>query len=153
MKVGADRRCASALAPVASHTGQDRAERERYEKRLHMHGWLRLEVALTRWENEGGACAQAMQSEHALQAGIPQSMNTELEHLRVRMIAMENLLITVLAQAPDQQLELGREMAAFISPRPGFTQHPTTVGAATQMAHLLQRARHFQGWVEGDTLA
>ncbi|MCY7307542.1 MAG: hypothetical protein LH632_15640 [Rhodoferax sp.] len=118
-----------------------------------MHNPLRLEAALWIWENEGGACAQAMQSEHALQAGIPQSMNTELGHLRIRMIAMENLLITVLAQAPDQQLELGREMAAFISPRPGFTHHPTTVGAATQMAHLLQRARHFQGWVEGDALA
>ena len=30
------------------------------------------------------------------------------------MIAMENLLITILAQAPDRQLELGREMAARI---------------------------------------
>jgi hypothetical protein len=79
-------------------------------------------------------------------------MTTELEHLRIRMIAMENLLITILAQAPDRQLELGCEMAAFISPRPGFTHHPRTVGAATQMAHLLHRARHFQGWVEGEVL-
>jgi len=88
-----------------------------------------------------------------LQAEVPQSMSTELEHLRIRMIAMENLLITILAQAPDQQLELGREMAAFISPRPGFTHHPRTVGAAAQMVHLLDRARHFQGWVDGDALS
>jgi hypothetical protein len=93
-----------------------------------------------------------MQSDQALQAEVPQSMNTELEHLRIRMIAMENLLITILAQAPDRQLELGCEMAAFISPGPGFTHHLRTVGAATQMAHLLHRARHFQGWVEGDVL-
>ncbi len=71
-------------------------------------------------------------------------MNTELERLRMRMIAMENLLITMLAQAPDQQLELGYEMAAFISPRPGYTHHPRTVGAAALMVHLLHRARHFQ---------
>ena len=89
-------------------------------------------------------------SQNALQAEVPQSMNTELEHLRTRMIAVENMLISILAQAPDQQLELGREMAAFISPRPGFTHHPRTEGAAAQMVHLLDRARRFQGWVEGD---
>ena len=84
---------------------------------------------------------------------MPQSVNTEVEHLHIRMIAMENLLIAILAQAPDQQLELGREMAGFISPRPGFTHHPKTVGAAAHMVHLLDRARRFQGRVEGDTLS
>ena len=67
-------------------------------------------------------------------------MDTELEHLRMRMIAMENLPIATLARAPERQLELGREMAAFISPRAGFTHHPRTVGAAAQMAHLFHRA-------------
>lgn len=92
-------------------------------------------------------------SQTAVQTQAPQFVNTELEHLRVRIIAMENLLITILAQAPDQQLELGREMAAFISPRPGFTKHPKTVAAAAQMVRLLDRGRHFQGWVEGDDLS
>lgn len=110
----------------------------------------RLEVVIARWENEGGATAPW---EPALQAQVPQSMNTELEHLRIRMIAMENLLITMLAQAPDRQLALGSEMAGFISPRPGFTRHPRTVGAAAQIAHLLRRGRHFQRWVEGDVLS
>ena len=118
-----------------------------------MNNWPRLEAALSRWENEGGARAQRKMSQPALQADVPQSMNTELEHLHIRMIAMENLLITLLAQEPDQQLELGFAMAAFISPRPGFTHHPRTVGAAAQMLHLLQRGRHFQGWVEGDALS
>ena len=112
-----------------------------------------LEAALSRWENEGGAREQTMQSNHALPSEVPQSMKTELEHLHIRMIAMESLLITMLAQVPDQQLELGCEMAAFISPRPGFTHHPRTVGAAAQMVHLLHRARRFQGWVEGDALS
>ncbi len=114
-----------------------------------MYDRSRLEAAILRWENEGGASAQW---EPALKAEEPQSVNTELEHLRIRMIAMENLLITMLAQAPDLQLELGSEMAAFISPRPGFTRHSRTVGAAEQMVHILRRARHFQGWVEGDEL-
>jgi hypothetical protein len=60
-------------------------------------------------------------------------MNTELEHLNIRLIAMENLPITKRAQAADQQHELGHEMAAFISPRPSFTRHSTTLGAAAQM--------------------
>ena len=92
-------------------------------------------------------------SQPALQTVVPQSMDTEIEHLRMRMIAMENLLIAMLAQAPERQLELGCEMAAFISPRPGFTHHPRTVGAATQMVHLIHRARQFQGWVEGEVLS
>ena len=94
-----------------------------------------------------------MRSQRALQASVPQSIKTELEHLHIRMIAMENLLITKLAQAPDEQLEMSREMAAFISPRPGFTHHPRTESAAAQMVHLLDRARHFQGWVEGEALS
>lgn len=80
-------------------------------------------------------------------------MNTELEHLRIRIIALENVLITILAQSPDQQLDLGSKMAVFISPRPGFTHHSRTIEAATQMVHLLDRGRHFKGWIEGDTLS
>jgi len=80
-------------------------------------------------------------------------MNTELEHLHIRMIATENLLIALLSQAPGRLRELGCEMATFISPRPGFTPHPRTLGAAVQMVHLVERARQFQGWVEGDSLS
>jgi len=69
--------------------------------------------------------------------------NTELVHLRVRVIALENLVIALLAQASDRQLELVREMAAYISPRPGFTQHPLTVHAAAQMIHIVERAGRF----------
>jgi hypothetical protein len=102
-----------------------------------------LEAALSRWENEGGDFPQL---------DVPQSVNTELDHLRMRMIAMENLFIVLLAQASDLSRELGREMATYISPRPGHTHHPRTLGAAAQMVHLVERARHFQGWVEGEVL-
>jgi len=33
-------------------------------------------------------------------------------------------------------------MAAFISPRPGFTEHPLTIQAATYMVELVDRAIH-----------
>jgi hypothetical protein len=34
-------------------------------------------------------------------------------------------------------------MAAYISPRPGFTRHHMTLGAAAQMIHIIERADHF----------
>lgn len=39
----------------------------------------------------------------------------------------------MLTQGSEQQLAVAREMAACISPRPGFTQHPLTIHAAAQM--------------------
>jgi hypothetical protein len=35
-------------------------------------------------------------------------------------------------------------MAAFISPRPGFTHHPLTIQAATHMIDLVDRAERFR---------
>jgi len=70
--------------------------------------------------------------------------NNELAQLRIRLIALENLVIALLAEAPDRQLDLVREMAAYISPRPGFTRHPLTIHAAAQMISLVERASYFQ---------
>jgi len=112
-----------------------------------------LLAALSRWESEGGAPEGRFQAYSTVQPEIAQSMNTELEHLHVRMIAIENLMIALLAQNPDRPRQLGREMAVFISPRPGFTRHSRTLGAAAQMVHVVERARHFQGWVAGELLS
>jgi hypothetical protein len=103
--------------------------------------------ALSRWDNEGGAGPQGPQASSILsgvEADIPPLTNTELVQLRVRVIALENVMISVLAEASDRQLELVREMASYISPRPGFTHHPLTTHAATHMNNLVDRARHFQ---------
>jgi hypothetical protein len=78
------------------------------------------------------------------QSEVPELTNAELVQLRVRVIALENLVISLLAEAPDRQLDLAREMAAFISPRPGFTCHPLTIHAATHMIDLVDRAGHFR---------
>lgn len=95
--------------------------------------------ALSRWENEGGALPDATAG------GIPELTNAELVHLRIRVIALENLVIALLAEGSDRQLAVAREMAAYISPRPGFTHHPLTIQAATHMVELVDRAVHFQG--------
>ena len=96
--------------------------------------------ALSRWDNEGGALA----TPHATQAGVPHLTNAELVQLRIRVIALENLLIAVLAEGSDRQLRVAREMAEYISPRPGFTHHPLTTQAADHMTDLADRAAHFR---------
>lgn len=97
--------------------------------------------ALSRWDNEGGAITSVS---HKLHADVPDLTNAELVHLRIRVITLENLLIAVLAEGSDRQLQVAREMADYISPRPGFTQHPLTVQAADHMTDLVDRAVHFR---------
>ncbi len=70
--------------------------------------------------------------------------DAELVLLRTRVIALENLLIAVLADSSNTQRALAREMARHITPRPGFTEHPMTIHAARQMLHVIGRAEHFR---------
>lgn len=97
--------------------------------------------ALSRWDNEGGAVASMARGTHA---DVPELTNAELVQLRIRVIALENLMIAVLAEGSDRQLEAAREMADYISPRPGFTQHPLTVQAADHMTDIVDRALHYR---------
>jgi hypothetical protein len=114
----------------------DEAERRR----------LRL-IALSRWDNEGGAGSDMP----ALDAGAgyapvdkATSCDTEAVQLRIRVIALENLVIALLAQASMAQLQLVGEMADYISPRPGFTPHHLTLRAADEMRSLVNRASPFR---------
>jgi hypothetical protein len=99
---------------------------------------LQRQKALSRWDNEGGA------SSDQAPADVPELTNAELVHLRIRVIALENLIITLLAEGSDRQLEVAREMATYISPRAGFTQHPLTIQAANHMTNMVDRAVHFR---------
>lgn len=96
--------------------------------------------ALSRWDNEGGALATT----HGTHADVPDMTNAELVQLRIRVIALENLMIAVLAEGSDRQLQVAREMADYISPRAGFTQHPLTIQAADHMTDLVDPAAHFR---------
>jgi hypothetical protein len=105
------------------------------------------QMALSRWENEGGAGPDRPQVRVAtdeVQCEIPPLTLTDLTQLRIRVIALENLVITLLAEASESQIELVREMAAYITPRPGFTPHPLTIHAAALMIDLVERAGRFR---------
>ena len=109
--------------------------------------------ALSTWDNEGGACGLGPQEGLAAETGFsrePQLSNAELVQLRVRVIALENLVIAMLAEGRDRQVEIVHEMAAYISPRPGFTHHPLTTHAAAHMIDLAERAAHFSGADAGE---
>ena len=97
--------------------------------------------ALSRWDNEGGALAQVVPDEVAASRELT---NTELVQLRIRVIALENLMIAVLAEGSEQQRQTARDMAALITPRPGYTQHPLTVHAADHINDLVARADRYR---------
>ena len=92
---------------------------------------------LSRWDNEGGALLEVARDTHV---DVPHKTNTELVLLRVRVIALENLLIAVLAEGSDRQRQIACEMAEAITPRVGSTQHPLTIRAAQHMTDLVDRA-------------
>lgn len=105
-----------------------------------------LQRALSRWDTEGGAGPCGPQEAATLidQIPIPEIGPTELDTLHIRVIALENLVISLLATASDQQLDMAREMAYYISPRPGFTHHLLTTHAAARMIDLIERASRFR---------
>ena len=106
-----------------------------------------LQIALSRWDNEGGAGPCRVRPGSNLgnvQPNVPPLTNAELKQLHIRVIALENLVMTLLAGTTDRQLVLARDMAMYISPRPGHTRHPATIRAAAQMVHLVERASQFK---------
>lgn len=105
------------------------------------------QMALARWDYEGGAGPYGPQegiARREVLPDVPPLTNTELVLLRVRVIALENLMIFLLAEASDRQRDQAREMAAYISPRPGATHHALTMHAAAHMVDLVERAQHFR---------
>jgi hypothetical protein len=105
------------------------------------------QLALARWDSEGGAGPDGPQDGSLPDLANPSgaaSVDTELTRLRVRLIALENLTIALLSDASARQLDLIRDMAVFIAPRPGATRHPMTIQAASLMNSLVDRANHFR---------
>ena len=75
--------------------------------------------AIGRWENEGGfAEGWSHPKQAATVAG--EIGDAEDRNIRVRLIALENLVVALLAEAPESQSERVREMARYILPRPGM---------------------------------
>jgi len=74
----------------------------------------------------------------------PALTNAELVQLQVRVVALENLVIALLADCSESRRALADQMAIHISPRTGYTRHRLTLHAAGHMKHLLERARYFR---------
>ena len=113
----------------------DSSERERLRER-----------AFSRWDNEGGAGegGRVHEASTAISSEIPPLTNAELVQMQIRLIALENLMVVLLTQASGKQLDLAREMAAYISPRPGYTPHHLTIHAAARMIRLIDGAGHLR---------
>ena len=105
-----------------------------------------LTRAISRWDNDGGGgdggCALTALVD--AQADALPLTNAELVQLQIRVIALENLLAVLLVDASDRHLNLAREIAEYISPRPGFTPHRLTIHAAARMTSLIERAGHLR---------
>lgn len=112
----------------------------------------RRRMALSTWDNEGdaGPCG-AWGDMLSTEPPVPELTNTELVQLRIRVIALENLVIALLAAAPDATIAEAQNMTFFVSPRPGSTHHPLTIHAATQMTDLIGRAAYFRP--DGDEIS
>lgn len=97
--------------------------------------------ALARWDNEGGALCATVLAEHR---ELPVMSNAEIVLLRVRVIALENILVAVMATGSDRQVQAARDMAELISPHPDAIQHPLTIRAAQHMDSIVHRALHIR---------
>lgn len=102
-------------------------------------------AAQPRCDSDGGDALVGQPAPQASPQPTFDAARTEAEfvQLHIRVIALENLVIALLARAPAAQLDLAREMAAYISPRPGRTPHRLTLRAADEMRSLIDRATHF----------
>ncbi|MEO8936230.1 MAG: hypothetical protein ABI277_15255 [Burkholderiaceae bacterium] len=98
-----------------------------------------LPTPLSKRGNDGGAPRQA-DPEIAVSDEDPPLSNTDLVQLRIRVVALENLMLAVLAEGTEAQSALAKEMVGNILPRDGYTPHPITIHAAQQMLHLVERA-------------
>ena len=100
--------------------------------------------AVARWDNEGGAGPCGWPIVRHTSTDVSLATVAELARLHSRIIALESLVITLLAERTELQLDQVAGMAALITPRPGATPHPLTIDAAAQMLQLVERGRHFR---------
>jgi len=71
-------------------------------------------LALSRWDSEGGVGLEpnADTSSSEKQWDTPEMSNSDLVQLRIGVIALEKIVISLLATASDGQRELVRDMAS-----------------------------------------
>ena len=91
--------------------------------------------ALSRWYEDGGTGPDdepAIAGSPACRSAVPVPGEPELQALHVRVIALENLVIALLAETSEQGRKQIRAGASSLVPRPGLTRHPLTIRAAAR---------------------
>lgn len=106
---------------------------------------LQQQRALARWDNDGGAGPSPTPRDVSSgpRLSYPTMGEAELNTLHVRLLAQENLIIALLADASANGRARARNIAASIVPQEGSTRHPLTVHAASHMLNLVERAERY----------
>ena len=102
--------------------------------------------ALSRWEDEGGALPCGPQEALAADCekwDIPPLSDAEIIQLRIRVIALENMVLGLLSKASADQLAAIEEIAEFISPRADAKQ---LLSKASARLRRPAQASAFQFW-------
>ena len=99
--------------------------------------------AIGRCENEGGPDHASPHSETASTVA-GEIGDAEEGNIRVRLIALENIVVALLAGASQTQHEAIGDIVRYILPREGKTRHRLTIEAARNMVALVERADQFK---------
>lgn len=91
--------------------------------------------ALQRRDGEGGAVARTPAS-----SATSSFDDAELVQLRMRVVALEGIVLALLAHGSGPQRSAAARMAGHILPRMGATPHPLTIRAARRITQLVDRA-------------
>ena len=103
-----------------------------------------LERAVKSWENEGGA--RGDRDSHTYHATIiGEAGDDEALNIRIRLIALENIVVALLASGTQDAPDLAREMAQHMSSRLEATPHRLTIAVASNMMAIVERAEHCPG--------
>lgn len=99
--------------------------------------------ALARWDNEGGALLQAVSVKAPYVDVVHHLSDQDLVYLRNRVIALENVVIAMLASGSHDQRAVVHDMALFVRQPLDEVQDRLTMHAADLMDYLADRATRF----------
>jgi hypothetical protein len=100
-------------------------------------------IALARWDNEGGALAHPVPVKSPHVDVVHHLSDQDLVCLHSRVIALENVVIALLAGGSHDQRAVVHDMALFVRPPLDEVQDRLTMPAADLMDHLADRATRF----------
>jgi hypothetical protein len=98
---------------------------------------------LARWDNEGGALSHPVPVKPPLVNVAHHLSDHELVCLHSRVIALENIVVAMLAGGSADQRAVVHDMALFVHPPLDAVQDRLTMHAADLMDHLADRATRF----------